>query len=793
MDLVDEEHRPRLEAAVRNEADVAAFARAPARRSSGDEGDLGAWRRRSAPARSSPRPRRARPIARDRAPLRDWRRPRSRPRADLLIPSCPTKSSRPARAQRAVELVPGAAPRGVGRRGLPALIAGALRSAWAIRSSVLCASAPRSGEQLIDLAAGAVAEAEQCLCGPSPAGRRRGLTEIGSSASAEPTFSRSSTTIRSAVRLPTPGAACSIETSPAETAASSVRGGAPERTASATFGPTDCTASSIRNRSRSASVREPVQEASASSRTTRCVWSVTGRPIARHLPRAFRPRPRAGSRHRPCRRPHDRSGVPQPSPRSARSPCHLGDRRAAIALASGARLEIADRDGERVGGVTRGHGRGSARAAEATIPRDLLPRRARPLRRTPLALTCCGVEEERDATSRRTGGEQDHAPCLPDRERRPHRWRRRTAPRPRRRQDCIGRAVRRCARGSAPAGRGSSATAGRASRSPPSSRCLQTRAGAADDPVARASQSHGVDAEHEAWDVILRTALDACPPRPKSLTVSQRRPAQPQRSCAVLVPVIPPAPPHPGVAGTLGARLPTMAVVLALVVVLLALPAVSGAAHQVEDARRSLRRARSSTARARGHPRPVRARGGPRRRRRPDLPEAGQRSRACVRLRIAQRRLPASSPARREPSRRLIAAGDRGDQRRHDGGRVFINGGALYAVQQQARANGWQAPQALLHGASNPSVSMSTFGKAYLAFTAVVATAAMTSARPITSRASGPSGSRAAGRKIPRDDAGVGFPAAQMLRRPGTAPRSSSGARADTSTRGACSERTRVR
>ena len=49
---------------------------------------------------------------------------------------------------------------------------------------------------------------------------------------------------------------------------------------------------------------------------------------------------------------------------------------------------------------------------------------------------------------------------------------------------------------------------------------------------------------------------------------------------------------------------------------------------------------------------------------------------------------------------------------------AFINGGTLYAVQQQAGATGWQAPQALLHGASNPSVSMSAFGKAYLAFTA---------------------------------------------------------------------------
>ncbi len=50
---------------------------------------------------------------------------------------------------------------------------------------------------------------------------------------------------------------------------------------------------------------------------------------------------------------------------------------------------------------------------------------------------------------------------------------------------------------------------------------------------------------------------------------------------------------------------------------------------------------------------------------------------------------------------------------------AFVNDGTLYAVQQQTASGGWQAPQALLHGASNPSLSMSTFGKAYLAFTAV--------------------------------------------------------------------------
>ena len=50
---------------------------------------------------------------------------------------------------------------------------------------------------------------------------------------------------------------------------------------------------------------------------------------------------------------------------------------------------------------------------------------------------------------------------------------------------------------------------------------------------------------------------------------------------------------------------------------------------------------------------------------------------------------------------------------------AFVNSGTLYAVQQPNALSGWQPPQALAGGASNPSLSMSTFGKAYLAYTAV--------------------------------------------------------------------------
>ncbi len=48
----------------------------------------------------------------------------------------------------------------------------------------------------------------------------------------------------------------------------------------------------------------------------------------------------------------------------------------------------------------------------------------------------------------------------------------------------------------------------------------------------------------------------------------------------------------------------------------------------------------------------------------------------------------------------------------------FINGGDLYAVQAPSTTSGWQAPLELHAGAENPSISMSHYSKAYLAFTA---------------------------------------------------------------------------
>ncbi len=51
---------------------------------------------------------------------------------------------------------------------------------------------------------------------------------------------------------------------------------------------------------------------------------------------------------------------------------------------------------------------------------------------------------------------------------------------------------------------------------------------------------------------------------------------------------------------------------------------------------------------------------------------------------------------------------------------AFINGGSLWVLDRPSTASGYQAPQALIGGASNPSVQMTNFGKAYIAFTAAV-------------------------------------------------------------------------
>jgi hypothetical protein len=48
----------------------------------------------------------------------------------------------------------------------------------------------------------------------------------------------------------------------------------------------------------------------------------------------------------------------------------------------------------------------------------------------------------------------------------------------------------------------------------------------------------------------------------------------------------------------------------------------------------------------------------------------------------------------------------------------FINGGALYVADRAGQATGFGSPTGLAGGATNPAISMTNFGKAYLAFTA---------------------------------------------------------------------------
>ena len=83
------------------------------------------------------------------------------------------------------------------------------------------------------------------------------VTTISSGAAEPATFSRSSTMIRSAVRLPMPGTAWKRAESPVAIAFSSSRVVPPESTASATFGPTPCTPISMWKSSRSSSLAKP--------------------------------------------------------------------------------------------------------------------------------------------------------------------------------------------------------------------------------------------------------------------------------------------------------------------------------------------------------------------------------------------------------------------------------------------------------------------------------------------------------------------------------------------------------
>ena len=196
VDLVDEEHR-RAARARSGRRRCRPCARAPGRRSGRSRPR--ARRPRSARARSC-RARAGRRAARGRAPRRARRRPGSRRRAG---PSAPpgrrTRRAGAGAARRRAASSSRATRRasGCGRRTSPPRDS---LSAWAIRSSGVWPGAPSSSSS----ASWAEKPRPTRPSRASSRGSSPRATMIGSPAGAAPTFSRSSTTIRSAVRLPTP-------------------------------------------------------------------------------------------------------------------------------------------------------------------------------------------------------------------------------------------------------------------------------------------------------------------------------------------------------------------------------------------------------------------------------------------------------------------------------------------------------------------------------------------------------------------------------------------------------------
>jgi hypothetical protein len=85
---------------------------------------------------------------------------------------------------------------------------------------------------------------------------------------------------------------------------------------------------------------------------------------------------------------------------------------------------------------------------------------------------------------------------------------------------------------------------------------------------------------------------------------------------------------------------------------------------------------------------------------------------------------------------------------------AFINGGTLYVVQTGSSSQGLSAPATFAGNASNPSLQMSTFGKAYLAFT--VADGAGHDVRAAYFGRTGWALEAAPLNVTPRDDAGTG-------------------------------------
>ena len=347
-----------------------------------DERRRRARRRRSGPARSC-RGRAGRPAARGRAPRRAPAAARIETLELVLQRLLADELVQPPRAQRGVD----ARPRRALVRGLDAVDVGAGRadhrrasfSAWAIRSSGVSPGAPSSSSSA---SWGEKPRPTQAVAGEHPRVVAAGDDDrlVGAAA---PTFSRSSTTIRSAVRLPIPGTACSRAVSPAATAREQLA-----RRAAGEHGERHLRPDATGRRSAAGTGRAPPRwrsrraAARRRARSGACGASA-GSPDARDVAQRLGGDARAGSRRRRRRRRRGRRGGPRPRRRaSAIMP------RPRSAAASGAPLawQIATASAS-----AAWSGRGSSGSASSvwTI-RCTWSLAARPEPQT-APLTCCGV------------------------------------------------------------------------------------------------------------------------------------------------------------------------------------------------------------------------------------------------------------------------------------------------------------------------------------------------------------------------------------------------------------------
>ena len=245
-----------------------------------------------------------------------------RDRELVLDRRLPDEVLEPARAKRAVELLVALHLRIVDPR-LVGLVIGESGDG-AHRRAVLSAPAIRSSgrspsvllEQLVGLGGG-VAEPDQPLAGERARVVGSGDRDLRAG-SAPSTFSRSSTTIRSAVRLPIPGTACSRAVSPARDGGEQVA-----RRSAREHGERHLrvqpTARRAASRTASAPPRSQSRRAPARRRGRPCGCAAAPDGRRRGPCAASAPRPRPGSRRRRIRSRRGRRGGPRRCRRAARS------------------------------------------------------------------------------------------------------------------------------------------------------------------------------------------------------------------------------------------------------------------------------------------------------------------------------------------------------------------------------------------------------------------------------------------------------------------------------------------